>query len=265
VTYSSEKRGLLILDPYNDFMSEGGKLFDHLKEVAQAVNFEDNMRSIIRASRDAGIKVFIVPHHRARTDRDLSEWRAVNNSQRIANEMQLAAEGTWGGDWHPEFGPRPGDVIAMEHWGQSGFANTDLDQLLKQHGIASVVVVGMAAHTCVESTARFAMELGYHVTLIKDATSAYNPDSMRVAHEVTGPTFAHNITTTAEFVEQINGRELESRVEERGNGLRRLGEPTAERPIGEIDTFGFGQNPSALETGDVEVQSALSLRLPMFV
>lgn len=206
-TYSSAETGLLILDPYNDFMSEGGKLFDHLKEIAVAVDFENNMRDLIQTSREAGIRVFIVPHHRAGSERDLSEWRAVNTSQRIANEMQLAAVGTWGGDWHPEFGPRPGDVIAMEHWGQSGFANTDLDQLLKQHRIAKVIVVGMAAHTCVESTARFAMELGYHVTLVKDATSAYNQDSMRVAHEVTGPTFAHDITTTARIVEQIGRSE----------------------------------------------------------
>lgn len=193
--YTPDETGLLIIDPYNDFMSEGGKLYDQLKEVAESVGFQENMRRLIEVVRGAGVKVFIVPHHRAR-GADLAEWRHVNVSQRIADEMQLAACGTWGGEWHSEFGPQPGDVIAQEHWGQSGFANTDLDVLLKQQGISKVVIVGMAAHTCVESTARFAMELGYHVTLVKDATSAYNPESLRVAHEITGPTYAHNITTT---------------------------------------------------------------------
>lgn len=33
------------------------------------------------------------------------------------------AAGTWGRDFHPEFGPHPGDVVVLEHWGQSGFAS----------------------------------------------------------------------------------------------------------------------------------------------
>ncbi len=201
--YAPDQTALLVIDPYNDFMSEGGKLYDSLKAVAVSVGFQQNMSLLMRAVRRAGVKVFIVPHHRAHGS-DLAEWRFINASQRKADEMQLAAVGTWGGDWHSEFGPEPGDVIAQEHWGQSGFANTDLDALLKQHGISKVIVVGMAAHTCVESTARFAMELGYHVTLVKDATSAYDNDSMRVAHEVTGPTFAHSITTTIDLVGQFD-------------------------------------------------------------
>jgi nicotinamidase-related amidase len=51
------------------------------------------------------------------------------------NESQNFAAGTWGGEFHPEFGPREGDVIVLEHWAQSGFVNTDLDSQLKQRGI----------------------------------------------------------------------------------------------------------------------------------
>jgi nicotinamidase-related amidase len=57
----------------------------------------------------------------------------------------------------------------LEHWAQSGFADTDLDSQLKQRGIQKIILVGMVANTCVEGTARLGMELGYHVTLIKDA------------------------------------------------------------------------------------------------
>ena len=59
--------------------------------------------------------------------------------------------------WHPDFAPLPGDVVIKEHWGQSGFANTDLDQQLKQHGISHLIVVGLLANTCIESTSRYAM------------------------------------------------------------------------------------------------------------
>ncbi len=58
----------------------------------------------------------------------------------------------------------------------------------------------MLANTCIESTSRFAMELGYHVTLVKDATAAFSKDGMHAAHELSGPTFAHAILTTKDLV-----------------------------------------------------------------
>lgn len=100
-------------------------------------------------------------------------------------------------------GPVEEDVIVQEHWGQSGFANTNLDFQLKQHGITHVIVIGLLANTCIESTGRYAMELGYHVTLVRDATAALKPEMMRAAHDLNGPTFAHSITTTRELLQAL--------------------------------------------------------------
>ncbi len=61
-----------------------------------------------------------------------------------------------------------------------------------------MIVVGLLANTCIESTARFAMELGYHVTLVRDATAAFSHEMMHAAHELNGPTYARSILTTAE-------------------------------------------------------------------
>ena len=110
------------------------------------------------------------------------------------------ARGEWGGEWRPEFAPQAGDIVVKEHWGQSGFANTDLDLRLRQQGVTHVVIVGLLANTCIESTGRFAMELGYHVTLVRDATAAYTREMMHAAHVLNGPTFAHAIVTARELV-----------------------------------------------------------------
>jgi nicotinamidase-related amidase len=88
----------------------------------------------------------------------------------------------------------------LEHWAQSGFAHTDLDALLTQRGIEKIIFVGMVANTCIEGTARFGMELDYHVTLLTDATAAFEPEGMHAAHEVNGPRFAHAILTTEELL-----------------------------------------------------------------
>ncbi|GHO66934.1 hypothetical protein KSC_058260 [Ktedonobacter sp. SOSP1-52] len=71
---------------------------------------------------------------------------------------------------------------------------------VKQHGIQRLVLIGMIANTCIEATGRFGMELGYHVTLVTDATAASSQKAMHAAHEINGPTFAHAILTTSEVV-----------------------------------------------------------------
>jgi nicotinamidase-related amidase len=199
--YDQKATALLIVDPYNDFMSEGGKLYGITKPQADSVAFYENMRKLIPAVRAAGIKVFIVPHHRTRPT-DFADWAAVNPTQKETKSKECFQDGAWGGEFHPEFGPQPGDVIALEHWAQNGFANTDLDPQLKQHGISKLIFVGFIANSCVESTARMGMELGYHVTLIKDATAAFNPEGM-VAARVNAKLFAHAELTTDELVEVL--------------------------------------------------------------
>jgi nicotinamidase-related amidase len=64
--YDRAATALLFIDPYNDFLSEGGKLWPRVKDVAGQVGLLDNLRAITRAVRRAGIQVFIVPHHRWR-------------------------------------------------------------------------------------------------------------------------------------------------------------------------------------------------------
>ena len=63
----------------------------------------------------------------------------------------------------------------------------------------------MIANTCIEVTGRFAAELGYHVTLVKDATAAFSSEAMHAAHAINGPTYAHAVTTTDELVAELSG------------------------------------------------------------
>jgi nicotinamidase-related amidase len=197
--YDAERTGLLLVDPYNDFLSDGGKLFPMLRDIAADVRLLDNLRAAVDTARNAGIQVVYVPHRRWHPG-DYDDWDHPNPTQRLVQQRHTFAAGTWGGEWHPDFVPQEGDIIVQEHWAQSGFANTNLDFQLKQHGITHVIVVGLLANTCIESTSRFAMELGYHVTLVRDATAAFTKEMMRAAHELNGPTYAHEILTTAELI-----------------------------------------------------------------
>ena len=202
VTYENDITGLLVIDPYNDFISEGGKVWDRLKGVAEANGCIPNMAAILEAARSADIRVFYALHHRYRPG-DFETWKYVAPIQRAAWMRKTFEYGTWGGELRSEFEPQPGDVVAQEHWCSSGFANTDLDLQLKKHGIHKLIAVGLIAHTCVEATVRFAAELGYEVTMVRDATADYSDVEMHAALDVNIPNYAGAMVTTNEIVDSI--------------------------------------------------------------
>ena len=62
--YDAQRTGLLLVDPYNDFLSDGGKLFPMLRDIAADVRLLDNLRVTVDTARKTDIQVFYVPHRR---------------------------------------------------------------------------------------------------------------------------------------------------------------------------------------------------------
>jgi len=199
ITYSKELTALLVVDPYNDFISEGGKIWPRIKAVAEANNCVPNMLKVLGAARQARLRVFFAMHHRYRPG-DYETWKYVAPIQRAAWRNKSFEFGTWGGEFRAEFVPAPGEIVAQEHWCSSGFANTDLDLQLKKHGIHQLIVTGLIAHTCIEATVRYAAELGYEVTAVKDATADYSAEMMHAALNINMPNYASAIVSTEEIV-----------------------------------------------------------------
>lgn len=160
------------------------------------------MLQLLTAARKTEVRVFYAMHHRYRPG-DYETWKYVAPIQKAAWSRKTFEYGTWGGEFRAEFAPHPGDIVAQEHWCSSGFANTDLELQLKRHGIQRLIVAGLIAHTCVESTVRYAVELGYEVTLVKDATADYSEEFMHAALVTSLPNYANAIVTTNEVVEAL--------------------------------------------------------------
>jgi nicotinamidase-related amidase len=201
--FEREGTGLLLIDPYNDFISEGGKLWDRIQSVAEANHCLPHMLQLLTTARKAGVRVVYALHRRYRPG-DYETWKNIAPIQKAAWLHKTFEFGTWGGEVRAEFAPQTGDIVAQEHWCSSGFANTDLDLQLKRHGIQKLIVAGLIAHTCVESTVRFAVELGYDVTVVKDATADYAEEFMRAALVTNLPNYASVVVTAQEVADALS-------------------------------------------------------------
>jgi nicotinamidase-related amidase len=200
--YDKDITALLVVDPYNDFISEGGKIWPRIKAVAEANNCIPHMLEVLNAARQAKLRVFYAMHHRYRPG-DYETWATIAPIQKAAWTRKTFEYGTWGGDFRAEFAPQPGEIVVQEHWCSSGFANTDLDLQLKKHGIHKLIIIGLIAHTCIEATVRYAAELGYEVTVVKDATADYSDEMMHAALDINMPNYASTIASAQEIVAAI--------------------------------------------------------------
>jgi nicotinamidase-related amidase len=104
-------------------------------------------------------------------------------------------------DLVPELNQQKSDHVVTKHtWG--AFTNTDLDAYLKSNDVTQVMIVGVATSIGVESTARQAHELGYHVTLAVDAMTDLNLDAHTNSITRIFPRLAET-GTTAEVIDLL--------------------------------------------------------------
>ena len=84
------------------------------------------------------------------------------------------------------------------------FAQTKaVDLQLKRNGIQQLIVVGLRVNTCIDSTVRFAVELGYRVTLVKDAIASFSWDEMKATLEINLPSYDSAIVSTEKLIFQL--------------------------------------------------------------
>jgi ureidoacrylate peracid hydrolase len=146
VTYDKQLTALLVIDPYNDFISEGGKIWDRLKGVSEANKCVPHMMQVLDAARKRTSR-FVCAAPSISRPGDYENWKYITPVQKEAWVRKSFEYGTWRGEIRSELEPQPSDIVGLEHWCSSGFANTDLHLQLKRHGVDQLIVMGLIAHT----------------------------------------------------------------------------------------------------------------------
>lgn len=92
----------------------------------------------------------------------------------------LWAKGCFEHEVISELTPQPGELVIDKN-ASSAFNGTGIDQLLRNLGLETLIVTGMATDMCVETTARDAADRGYNVIVVEDATATFFPEHHRAA------------------------------------------------------------------------------------
>ena len=108
-----------------------------------------------------------------------------------------------GSGFAPELDPQPGDVQLVKHT-IGAFHQTGLDGILREHGIDTVVLCGIATNFGVESTGRAADEHGYRVVFVEDAMTGLDEGAHGFAVGYLFPRFG-KVASTSDVVVSIRG------------------------------------------------------------
>ena len=178
-TIPKEKVAIVLIEPQNDFLSEGGTMYAHIKEQLAERNVIANLQNLLEQARGQVAKIFYVPFHSF--EAGFPELKKGGPGYEGLRGIEIDMEADWGtGAWLrgtpgpeiiPELTPQPGDIVVEGKKTLDAFHSTALDYLLRANEIEYVAFTGLHTDWCVESSARSAYDEGYRVIVIGDCTA----------------------------------------------------------------------------------------------
>ncbi len=127
-----------------------------------------NMQRVQAACRDAGIEVlYTVIEALTQDGRDMSLDYKISNL--------FVPRGSWDARVLDAIAPA-GDEIVLPKTSSSVFMSTNVDYVLRNLGVRSLIIAGVLTDQCVDSAVRDACDLGYLVTVPTDACATLSVD-----------------------------------------------------------------------------------------
>jgi ureidoacrylate peracid hydrolase len=174
-TLEAARTALIVVDLQNFFLDPApdGMDFAYAREIVPIVN------DLAAAMRRAGGLVVFTRHTIAHSGpRAMPAWQveALGGAARQGPNSALTP-GARGHEVHPQIVVTPDDLIVDKYRPSAFLPNSsDIDALLRERGIDTLIITGAATNACCESSARDAQMLDYRVIFVSDATAAFNDD-----------------------------------------------------------------------------------------
>jgi len=168
------RTALIVVDMQNAFMLPG---VAHAP-IKMAPEIVPNINRLARAVREAGgTVVWVVTTYTKEADTEWSSYYGLATPTYGAKRSAALTKGSKGHQIWPSLEVQPDDPI-VEKKRFSAFiqGSSELDKVLSERGIDTLLITGTVTGVCCESTARDAMMLNYKVVMVTDGNAAYNDE-----------------------------------------------------------------------------------------
>jgi nicotinamidase-related amidase len=187
-SFDPSTTALVVIDMQRDFLEPDGfgeMLGNDVSLLSRAIA---PLGAVLSAAREMGM---MIVHTREGHRPDLSDCPPAKRA-RGRLEMgigspgpkgRILVRGEFGHDIVDELAPWPGEVV-LDKPGKGSFYATDLELMLRNAGITSLIVTGVTTEVCVHTTVREANDRGFECLVLEDCCGSYFPEFHRVALEM---------------------------------------------------------------------------------
>jgi nicotinamidase-related amidase len=183
--FDPEMTALVVIDMQRDFLEPGG--FGALlgNDVSLLSSAIEPLRVVLAAARELGM---LVIHTREGHRPDLTDCPPSKLARGglevgigdVGPNGRILVRGERGHDIVDALAPAPGEVV-LDKPGKGSFCATDLELILRNQGITSLIVTGVTTEVCVHTTVREANDRGFECLVLSDCCGSYFPEFHEVA------------------------------------------------------------------------------------
>jgi ureidoacrylate peracid hydrolase len=206
-----EHTALIVVDVQNDFCADDGMMAREGLDVTPVQRMADRLPRLVDAARAAGaLVVFVRNVYSTEANLYLSDtWleQAARRRGDSYTRRPVCAAGSWEAAFYGDLAPGPVDALVTKHR-FSAFHNTDLETILRAHGIRTLVMTGVATNVCVETTARDGFVRDYYIVFLDDGTACYSDAEHQATLQVIDRYFGE-VSDIATVVKAWDGRSVD--------------------------------------------------------
>jgi nicotinamidase-related amidase len=183
--FDPKSTALLIIDMQRDFVMPGGFGEALGNDVTPLQATIAPTKRVLEAARKKGM---LVIHTREGHRPDLTDCpptKLVRGRGKIrigdpGPMGRILVRGEIGHDIVPELYPAPGEPV-IDKPGKGAFYATDLELILRDRGIKTLIVCGVTTEVCVNTSVREANDRGYECVVLSDCVGSYFPEFQKAA------------------------------------------------------------------------------------
>jgi len=196
------KSALVVIDMQGTFVAEGSPA-----EVPAARGIVSNINVLTDKLRSLGVKIIWVTHANA-NDGSGSDWDGffrhfVGEGVRQKTIESLAPDGEGQKIWR-DLSVEPSDIQVLKNRYSALIpGSSQLERILRSHGIQNVLVAGTKTNVCCEATGRDAMMMDFNVVMVSDCLAALSDEEHRASLETFIQQFG-DVMTSSEAVSTLS-------------------------------------------------------------
>ena len=180
-----ETTALVIIDMQRDFLEPGGFGSALGNDVSLLSTAIEPLQKVLATARELGLTII---HTREGHRPDMSDCPPAKfaRGEFIGTDSpkgRILIRGEYGHDIVDELAPIPGELV-IDKPGKGAFYQTDLDLMLRNRGIETLLVTGVTTEVCVHTTVREANDRGFECLVLADCVGSYFPEFQRVGLEM---------------------------------------------------------------------------------